>query len=109
MGMDPKVYASGPQDVKMQNPCEVNEYPGRRNIPKTHTNHCLAQTLLADPLRIANRRNLLFFAAGLAYLANARVLQTVGPGFPPRPELEFDRLLRKLPIENRPLPVKTMA
>jgi len=74
--MDPKVYASGPQDVEMLNPCEFNEHPGRRNIPKTHTNHCLAQTLLADPLRIANRRTLLFFAAAPVEREIARCLRT---------------------------------
>jgi hypothetical protein len=59
--MDQKVYASGPPDVEMQNPCEFNEYPEVCNIPRTHTNHCLGQTLPADPLRIANRLILLFW------------------------------------------------
>ena len=73
--MDPKVYASGPQDVEMQNPSEFNEHPSGRNIPKTHTNPCLAQTLPADPLPIPNRLTLLFLAAALVELEITRRLR----------------------------------
>jgi hypothetical protein len=59
MAGDPKVYALGLDELEMQNPCEFNEHPREQNIPKTHRNHCLGQTLPEGWLRYAKRLTLL--------------------------------------------------
>src|SRR5258708_24511089 len=49
MTRDPKVYGLGLHHLEMQNLREFDQHPRLENIPKTHRNQCLGQTLSRCP------------------------------------------------------------